>query len=323
MGDATGLAGVTMDAQQREYDRFGPWAVEISAEDPPPPLFLPHLTRAEPALLSVKVPRRIERRNARPGMDLYDWLVCLYDDELVVLQRVGQEVKTRACRLQDVQHVRVSRNLLRGNIRVGLADQPIDLPYSTVADQPMQRLVDLVRERYAARSVQAPDREEPEVRPDELSFHFERLLMTEREQHRDLRLLALQGTIPLASLAVTRARRYALRASGKRLLESMHLCDGREMKIFDRGQVHAYRWETILGTDTCYIPLANLRSARWHEDPSGWTVTLSLGTSGGENRYGFVSGNPSVEPYAAFLSALVERASATASTGSHQRVAQA
>jgi hypothetical protein len=319
MGDATGLAGDIMDAQQREYDRFGPWVIEISTEDPPPPLFLPYLTRAEPALLGVKVPRRIERRNARPGMDLYDWLICLHDDELIVLQRVGHEVHTRACRLREVQHVRVSRTLLRGNIHLGLAHEPIDLPYSTVSDRPMQRLVDLLRERYAAPFVPPPASQEPDVGPDELSFYFERLLAAEREQHGDLRLLALQGTIPLATLAMTTARRYALRVSGKRLLESMHFSDGRELKVIDRGREHAYRWENVLGADICYIPLTNLRTAQWQTDPRSRTLTLSLGTSGGESRYGFMSGNPSVEPYAAYLSALLERAPGTVSTDSHPR----
>ncbi len=36
-----------------EYDRFGPWIIEISALDPPPPLFQPYLTRQETPLLDI------------------------------------------------------------------------------------------------------------------------------------------------------------------------------------------------------------------------------------------------------------------------------
>ena len=139
--------GDPMDAQ-REYDRFGPWAIEVSEQDPAPPLFVPYLTRPERPLLSVKIPRHLERRNARPGMDLYDYLVSLYDDELVVLRRVGREVSTDSCRLRDVQHLRVTRCLLRGNIHLGLPGRPHDLPYNTVSDDLMLRLVDLIRRRY-------------------------------------------------------------------------------------------------------------------------------------------------------------------------------
>ena len=55
-----------MTGRDAEYDRFGPWVVEIGDEDPPPPLFLPHLTRTEQALLSVKIPRKVARRRGTP-----------------------------------------------------------------------------------------------------------------------------------------------------------------------------------------------------------------------------------------------------------------
>jgi len=57
-----------------EYNRFGPWVIEISEEDPPSPFFIPYLSRTEPALLSIKIPRKIDRRSAQAGMNLYDYL---------------------------------------------------------------------------------------------------------------------------------------------------------------------------------------------------------------------------------------------------------
>ena len=142
-----------MDAVHREYDRFGPWAVEISEQDPTPSLFEPFVTRREVPLLSLKIPRHVERRDARPGMDLYDYLVSLYRDELVVLRRVDREVRSTTCRLDDVRLLRVTRCLLRGSLHLGLPDGPIDLPYNTVSDALMLRLVALIRERYAPRPV--------------------------------------------------------------------------------------------------------------------------------------------------------------------------
>ena len=49
------VGGRPMDAVHREYDRFGPWAVEVSEEDPMPRLFEPHVTRREVPLLSLKI----------------------------------------------------------------------------------------------------------------------------------------------------------------------------------------------------------------------------------------------------------------------------
>ena len=57
-----------MTMRDPEYDRFGPWIIEISEADPPPPLFRPYLTREETVLLSIKIPRKIDRRDAPPAL---------------------------------------------------------------------------------------------------------------------------------------------------------------------------------------------------------------------------------------------------------------
>jgi hypothetical protein len=295
-----------MDAQRQEYDRFGPWAIEVSADDPPPPLFVPYLTRAEPPLLSIKMPRHIERRDARPGMDLYDSLICLYEDDLAFHQRVGREVRSATCRYLDVQHLRVTRHLLSGNIHLGLPGRPLDLPYNTVSDDLMMRLVDLVRQRYRRLGFQTPPGTEIEVPAGELSFFFEGFLATERRQHTGMHLLAAQGTAPVGSRGMTMARRFLVRVASKRLLESMHLTDGRELMIIDRGQAYAYRWHTVYGTDTCYIPVTNLRGVVWQADAQNGAVNLVLETGGGTSVYVFAHDNPRIESYAAFLSNLLD-----------------
>jgi hypothetical protein len=303
-GTRPGDRGDPLDAQQHEYDRFGPWAIETSADDPPPPLFQPYLTRPEPPLLSIKIPRPVERRDARPGMDLYDYLVCLYDDDLVVLQRAGQDVRSETCRYGDVQHLRVTRDLLRGNIHLGLPGRPFDLPYNTVSNDLMVRLVDLIRQRYGRQPGQAPPGTESDVPQGELSFYFERLIATEREQHPGIRLLAAQPTVPVGSIGMTAARRFLFRIAGGNLLESMHLADGRELKIIGRSQAYAYRWQPIYGSETSYIPIANLRGVAWHDDPKHAATNLVLRTGGGASVHVFARDNPSIESYAAFLSAL-------------------
>lgn len=310
-----------MDARQHEYDRFGPWAIETSAEDPPPPLFLPYLTRPEPALLSIKIPRPVERRDVRPGMDLYDYLICLYEDDMVVLQRAGHDVRSETCRYGDVQHFRVTRDLLRGNIHLGLPGRPFDLPYNTVSNDLMVRLVDLIRQRYGRQNGQAPLGTEPEAAQGELSFFFERLLAAEREQHPGIRLLAAQATVPVGSHGMTAARRFLFRIAGGSLLESLHLVDGRELKIIGRSQAYAYRWQVVYGSETSYIPIANLRGVAWQEDPKHAATNLTLRTGGGASVHVFARDNPSIEPYAAFLSALPNVAQDATATRARPRPA--
>ncbi len=64
-----------------EYDSFGPWVFEISEQCPIPALFEPNVNSDNNTLLSIKIPRDIERRNANPEMHLYNYVVNLYETE--------------------------------------------------------------------------------------------------------------------------------------------------------------------------------------------------------------------------------------------------
>jgi len=300
-----------MDAAQREYDRFGPWAVAISDADPPPPLFEPHLDRSEPVRLAVKIPRAVERRNARPGMDLYDFLLCLYEHDLVILERLERGVHATTCRYQDVKHLRMSRSLLDGHVRLSLPDGDVDLPYNAVSEKVMQRVVDLVRERYGAAAERARPTPAAEVDAGagQLSFCFERLLQAGRR--RSLQLLAVQGTVPVNAEAGSALRRFMLGAVAKRLLESLHLTNGRELIILSRGQDFAFRWDAVYRVDTLYVPAPNVRDVSWESDRRNGATRLVLRTDGGPSRFVFAEDNPTIVPYTAYLSSLASAARST------------
>jgi hypothetical protein len=301
-----------MDERQHEYDRFGPWAIAVSADDPPPPLFRPYLSRPEPALFSIKIPRHIERRNAHPGMDLYDYLVSLYEDDMSILQRVGREVRAATFRYEDVQYLRVEQDLLRGNVRLGLPGRPCDLPYNTVSDDLMRQVVATIRQRYARPQQLAVPGPELQLGEETLSFYFDRLLADERRRATDMRLLAAQATVAVAEGGVHPVRRLLYSIASKRLLESMHLTDGRELKIIDRGSTYAYRWQAVYGVATCHIPIANLRGVAWQDDAQHAATVLTLETSGGTSVHVFSRDNPSIEPYATWLTRLAGEPQAAA-----------
>lgn len=293
-----------MDALQREYDRFGPWALELSEADPPPRLFGPYLTRSEAPLLGLKIPRHVERRNVRAGTDLYDYVVALYDDELLVLQRTDGGVAVTTCRIGDIRHVRVGRTLLSGNVHVGLSGASIDLPYNTVSETLMQRFAALIRARYVSGPVALAASPTPGIDTDGLSFYFQRFLEAEARARSPMRLIAAQATMPAAATVRGRARRLLFSLADKRLLESMHASDGRELRVLTRGQAYAYRWESVYGLETTWIPLANVRSVTWRAEAAAATESLVLDTGGGDCTFVFDAANPAIEPYRTYLQGL-------------------
>lgn len=295
---------------QREYDRFGPWALELSDEDPPPRLFEPYLTGRGAPLLGLKIPRHVERRNVRPGAHLYDRVVALYEDELLVLERAGDGVRMTACLLGDIRHLSMHRSLLSGNLHLGLPHGSIDVAYNTVSDKLMQRLAALVRARYVSRPAvptAVPRAAMATMATDGLSFYFQRFLDAEARSRSSMRLLAVQATEPAAATARGRARRLLFSLADKRLLESMHACDGVELRVVSRGQAYAYRWESVYGVETTWIPLVNVRIVAWSPDATTATTTLLIGTGGGECAFAFSSVNATVGSYAAYLASLPRR----------------
>lgn len=302
-----------MNQRDPEYDRFGPWVLEITDEDAAPPLFVPHLDRTEIPLLSLKIPRHIERRRAHPGMDLYDYVVSLYEQDLVILQRIDHEVRAATFRYRDVQYLRVSEELLRGNLHLAMPAASYDLPYNTVSHEIMARLVDLIRGRYRPPGQGLAPGADIGPEPEGLSFYFERLLAAELASVSGMRSLAAQPETGVGAHEADTLRRILFGLVSKRLLETLHLGDGRELKIIGRGPTYAYRWQTIYGTDICFIPTANLKEARWGDGGDGGAmIDLTLSTEGGDVAYAFSADNPTLDGYRAYLRSL---AGATASTG--------
>ena len=271
------------DAARREYDRFGPWVLEISADDPVPPLFAPHCGLADEPILQVKVPRQIARRDAQPGTDLYDYLVTLYGDEMVVLERDGKGVRERTITYVDIKQLTVQEDLLRGRLHLGLPEAPLTLPFNTVSSEVITRVAGIIRERYR------PSTEERVAPPatkagDALSFGFEHLLQQQRSADRHVVATLTQPQRSLRDTERSLWRRILFGIMDRRLLESMHLSDGLELHVFDRGRSYAHRWESVYGRRETFMPLANLTDVEWQAGGNG-PSSLTISTAGGVNTW--------------------------------------
>ncbi len=285
-----------------EYDRFGPWVIEITDEDPPPPLFLPYLTRSEEPLFSVKIPRKIERRNAHPGMNLYDYMVTLYHEDIVILERTDEEVQEHRIAYETIQFLCLREVLLKGTLQIGLPDRLFDLPFNTTSKETMRRLMGMVRQRYTAVEPVLPVAVAAPAGNGELSYYFDRIQAEQQTADPKYRLLASQADLAVASFESGPLRRLLYGAASKTLLESLHYCDGRELKQISRGRTFKYRWQNMYGTATYTTPLTNIQGTRWETDDTNMAVIhLLVETSAGEISHGFINDNPTLGSLRQFL----------------------
>ena len=130
-----------------EYNAFGPWAYEISEKNPLPRLFAPYFTADDKAVIKIKIPREIERRNGKPGMDLYDYVVALYEDRILILKREDGTVLEKQIPLKEFKGVRIYQNLLKGGYTIFSARGSISFPFNSVSLDLFRKLTNLVLER--------------------------------------------------------------------------------------------------------------------------------------------------------------------------------
>ena len=121
--------------------------VLISEKNPLPRLFAPYFTADDKAVIKIKIPREIERRNGKPGMDLYDYVVALYEDRILILKREDGTVLEKQIPLKEFKGVRIYQNLLKGGYTIFSARGSISFPFNSVSLDLFRKLTNLVLER--------------------------------------------------------------------------------------------------------------------------------------------------------------------------------
>ena len=132
-----------------EYDAFGPWIYIIKNRDSIPPLFRQYEKELAGNLLAFKVPRNIERRDANPGMNLYDAVVAVFSERILILERINRNktdtAKAGSIPMGEIDSIKHHTCLLCGVLTICTADKPVILHYNTVSDNIIRDAVNLIR----------------------------------------------------------------------------------------------------------------------------------------------------------------------------------
>ncbi|MCU1542479.1 MAG: hypothetical protein JWM50_344 [Microbacteriaceae bacterium] len=134
-----------------EYDAFGPWIDEVHSADELPRLYRDYPVDLDEALLVLKFPRDISRRDASPTMHLYDCVAIVAPDRLILLSRTGDTYTVLSVVHSDVAAIVDRVNLLDARLSLHtVAGDVVDLPYNGSSSDTVRALVDLLRELQPA-----------------------------------------------------------------------------------------------------------------------------------------------------------------------------
>lgn len=129
-----------------EYNAFGPWVSEVRTPDDVPPLFGGYTVNFATSALVLKFPRPESRRDLVAGMNLYDLLIDVRPDELVILRREGDAVAQRRITFTELAVMASGADLLDGKFVLQLTTgETYSAPYNGSSSAVVRRLVDTIR----------------------------------------------------------------------------------------------------------------------------------------------------------------------------------
>lgn len=134
----------------REYDAFGPWIIEVRTEAEMPKHFRLGYDAHKNARYLIKVPIDVERREARPGMSLYRYVIAIHEEGATMMRLVNEQIVSSRVKWADVVALRRSTNLLLSRWSLLLSDgSDVTIDYNTVSSGIMDTISEFIRERCA------------------------------------------------------------------------------------------------------------------------------------------------------------------------------
>jgi len=208
----------------------------------------------------------VERRDAKPGSDLYEKLLAVGRDGIVYLSLEKGEIARRDIAIADIAAVRLAQELLYGLFCVDLTDGgSVSMAFNTVSADLVQEFID------AARALCVAGTENRRFAPTDCGYEpgdenilFQNLLASLRAHNVGLKLLAYQPPFLMESEKLGRRSLSELMAGllRRRLDGCLLAATPSELIFLVRGlgiprigKSKGYRYEAF------YLPVASFRSA--------------------------------------------------------------
>ena len=259
---------VDHEYKKAEYDAFGPWIIEITDQYPLPPLFIPYYREDGIDLMRIKIPGNIERRDADPDMDLYDYVIGLYEDRIYILERLEKDVKETTIPYDEIEGLENFVDILIGRFTIFLNDGKVIIPYNAVSEQIIDRMIKIIRDRYIGKSYQklhSPYDHDKEKNSIEEVLYIN-LLDQMRAGNETFDIIVVQPSVTLHRIKKGLREKVLQFLYSEKLLGTLHLASKSEILVISRGKPFKTRTDVILSHSHFYIPIEKLQSIALEKD---------------------------------------------------------
>lgn len=230
-----------MDTKTREYYAFGPWIYEIDDEHTMPSLFAPYYKQSEKPLMIFKIPRNIEFRNAEPTMDLYDYVIALFDTQIYMMKRNGKKVTEQTIAYSDIQAVQYLNDLLFAQMRFYTSQGNVVINYNAVSTHIIKKMAVVLSHKLSSDNPPILNLRALPYSVETIDFLYATLIGKIEQLNADATFVAYQPNVPYnekKTLNIWRRRKRQLRGaafviSEKALVVIKRVKDIRNMKTPD------------------------------------------------------------------------------------------
>ncbi|AFG38217.1 hypothetical protein [Spirochaeta africana] len=274
---------MTDERHKRAYDAFGPWVTQVTDQFTVPPVFDTAFTYSDDALLVFKIPRPVERRRLSPGTPLYDYLVALYEDRVLVLERNGNAAAAVTILYPDILAIQNSHDLLYSNLILHLRERTLAIPYNSVGQDIIDSCIGLIRDRFAVRTFPL-NLEAVHLGAGTHNTFYHNLADRITRDDSNLRLIGCQPGAPV-TLGISSLLHRLLPFTRERELQpTMLFCSQREMLLVERTQPMKKPKHADYGYVITCIALERIAGfrlegpSRYHQDEDIVEATILAGT---------------------------------------------
>lgn len=245
-----------MRAYSREYEKFGPWVLEIEIEDDIPPAFSRFRDIIKESLYAFKIPVNVERRNIIRGMPLYKTVIVFAEEKLLLLQQTKSNIDLTEIYYKEILYFQHLNNLLMGEILLGTSDQIHVLDFNPVEMRPVEKGIRIIRKKFLHKKIKI-DLDMVEENNDSRSVLYETLLAHEFKKN-SIKVVEYQPYMSLEKSNSFQVTEFSHRDRFPLLQDSLYLANENELIIINRGKGIKLPKETDYGYRYTYIPLENI-----------------------------------------------------------------
>jgi len=217
---------------KQEYAAFGPWIYEIKKPIDIPTVFEEAVELTDDMIIGIKIPEDIERRHAKEGMHLYNYVLILKEQHLEIHQRQNNEVISNSMSYDDVVAISYMENLLKGQFTIYHKTGATTLTYSTTSNDIIEKVVGIIRSKLPQKEQANPTPYKDEALV-EMSFLFKSLLK-KAEQKEDIHILDFQPKISTKKINPSFLEQLSYIFFKYELQASLYLTSGHDLLVFHR-----------------------------------------------------------------------------------------